>query len=199
MLGISAGEFLVILLVAAVVLGPKNIAQALHAVQRAVRRFRQWSAKMRAESRVDISTIGISEEDLAAIRSFSAQQYDPRRMVQDAVREEMRAWLDATSGGNAAAGAGGGSESSSASGSIRELGEPDLTGEPNSADKPDTASAPVPAGKPDPSGGPRPTARLDAADKPDPAGRLDAPDAPASPTRAATRRPDHPNKETSHD
>lgn len=36
MLGVSGGEFLVLLVIGALVLGPKNIAEALHAMHRGI-------------------------------------------------------------------------------------------------------------------------------------------------------------------
>ncbi|WP_124039992.1 twin-arginine translocase TatA/TatE family subunit [Neoactinobaculum massilliense] len=94
MLGISGGEFLVILVVAAAVLGPKNVAQALRAMKQALAAFRRWSARLRQETTVDLG--GLSSEELAGLRklaSLDLSSLSPKNIVRDTVREEMNAWL----------------------------------------------------------------------------------------------------------
>ena len=106
MLGISGGEFLVLLVVGALVLGPKNIAEALRAMRKAIEALRQWSAGMRAGADGEL---GVAEKEVAALANLDLRQLDPRRIVREAVRDEMEAWM-------AMAGAGGAGPSSSEKG-----------------------------------------------------------------------------------
>lgn len=106
MLGISGGEFLVLLVVGALVLGPKNIAEALRAMRKAIEAWRQWSAGMRAGADGEL---GVAEKEVAALAKLDLRQLDPRRIVREAVRDEMEAWM-------AMAGAGGAGPSSSEKG-----------------------------------------------------------------------------------
>lgn len=91
MFGISGGEFLVLLVVGALVLGPRNIAQALRAVRNAIESVRDWSSRLRAES--NEGELGLTEADIATLKSLDLRQLDPRRIVREAVREEMDAWM----------------------------------------------------------------------------------------------------------
>ncbi|MCI1964055.1 MAG: hypothetical protein LKJ57_05565 [Ancrocorticia sp.] len=93
---ISGGEFLVLVVVAALVLGPKNVAQALHGFKKLVASARSWSAKLRAETAVDLGGLGISPHDAEALKNFDLSQYDPRQIVRQAVQEEMAAWMAST-------------------------------------------------------------------------------------------------------
>ena len=106
MLGISGGEFLVLLVVGALVLGPKNIAEALRAMRKGIEALRQWSAGMRAGADGEL---GVAEKEVAALANLDLRQLDPRRIVREAVRDEMEAWM-------AMAGAGGAGTSSSEKG-----------------------------------------------------------------------------------
>ena len=106
MRGISGGEFLVLLVVGALVLGPKNIAEALRAMRKGIEALRQWSAGMRAGADGEL---GVAEKEVAALANLDLRQLDPRRIVREAVRDEMEAWM-------AMAGAGGAGTSSSEKG-----------------------------------------------------------------------------------
>ena len=106
MLGISGGEFLVLLVVGALVLGPKNIAEALRAMRKGIEALRRWSAGMRAGADGEL---GVAEKEVAALANLDLRQLDPRRIVREAVRDEMEAWM-------AMAGAGGAGPSSSEKG-----------------------------------------------------------------------------------
>lgn len=106
MLGISGGEFLVLLVVGALVLGPKNIAEALRAMRKGIEALRQWSAGMRAGADGEL---GVAEKEVAALANLDLRQLDPRRIVREAVRDEMEEWM-------AMAGAGGAGPSSSEKG-----------------------------------------------------------------------------------
>lgn len=98
MFGISGGELFVLLIIAALVMGPKNVAQALHGLRYLLEMVRGWSAKLRTETSVDLSILGIDASDVEKIKNFNLSQYDPRQMVREAVQEEMNAWIAATSG-----------------------------------------------------------------------------------------------------
>lgn len=102
MLGISGGEFLVLLVVGALVLGPKNIAEALRAMRKGVDALRQWSAGMRAGADGEF---GVAEKEIAALANLDIRQLDPRRIVREAVRDEMEAWMSMAGPGGAGAGA----------------------------------------------------------------------------------------------
>lgn len=52
---------------------------------------------MREQHTVDIGSLGVTQEDLDTLRQLNGGELDPRRIVQQAVREEMHAWLDASS------------------------------------------------------------------------------------------------------
>ncbi|MBM7825569.1 sec-independent protein translocase protein TatB [Arcanobacterium pluranimalium] len=85
--GISGTEFVVILLVALLVLGPKSIAQFLHVFKNGVTKAKQFSARLREESRAEnyVPSIDLSEFDVRGL--------DPRQIIRDAVQEEMQAWM----------------------------------------------------------------------------------------------------------
>ena len=98
MFGISGGELFVLLIIAALIMGPKNVAQALQGLRKLLEWVREWSAKLRTETAVDLSVLGIDASDVEKIKNFNLSQYDPRQMVREAVQEEMNAWIAATSG-----------------------------------------------------------------------------------------------------
>lgn len=98
MFGFSGGELLVLLVVAAFIMGPKNVAQALQGLKDLLRWIREWSAKLRSETAVDLSALGLDADDVEKIKNLNLSQYDPRQMVREAVQEEMNAWIAATSG-----------------------------------------------------------------------------------------------------
>ncbi len=102
MFGFSGGELLVVLVVAALVMGPKNVAQALHGLRKLLNLVREWSAKLRQETAFDLSSLGIDPADVEKLKNLDLSQYDPRQMVREAVQEEMTAWIAATNGAAAA-------------------------------------------------------------------------------------------------
>lgn len=102
MFGFSGGELLVVLVVAALVMGPKNVAQALYGLRKLLDVIRQWSAKLRQDSAFDLSSLGINPADVEKLKNLDLSQYDPRQMVREAVQEEMNAWIAATNGAAAA-------------------------------------------------------------------------------------------------
>lgn len=101
MFGISGAEFLVLLVVAVIFLGPKHAAQAVSAIRKGIGYIRNYSAQLREQmaanrTKVALEDLGISAEDLAALRELRAStgSLDPRAYVRKAVSEEMNAWLD---------------------------------------------------------------------------------------------------------
>ena len=102
MFGFSGGELLGVLVVAALVMGPKNVAQALYGLRKLLDMVREWSAKLRQETAFDLSSLGIDPADVEKLKNLDLSQYDPRQMVREAVQEEMNAWIAATNGAAAA-------------------------------------------------------------------------------------------------
>ena len=98
MFGISGGELFVLLIVAALIMGPKNVAQVLHGLRKLLETLRKWSAQLRNEASMDLSAFGLGPDEAARFKDFDLRQYDPRQMVKEAVQEEMNAWLAATTG-----------------------------------------------------------------------------------------------------
>ena len=97
MLGINGAEFLVILLVAALVVGPEGVVQALKTFKSVIATLKGWSARLREETRHDMSDVTLPGIDWSNI---DLREYDPREMVRQAVREEMEEWMKAGSPGN---------------------------------------------------------------------------------------------------
>lgn len=94
MFGIDGAEFLIILVLAALLLGPKSVAQALHGLRTLLAAFRNWSARLRAETLSD--SAGLTEQDiknLQMLRDFDLSKYSPKQMVREAVQEELNEWM----------------------------------------------------------------------------------------------------------
>lgn len=94
MFGINGAEFLVILVVAALVVGPTGVVQALRTFRSVIATVRGWSAKLREETRRDMTDVDLPGFDWSSI---DLREYDPREMVRQAVREEMEEWMKAGS------------------------------------------------------------------------------------------------------
>lgn len=94
MFGINGAEFLVILVVAALVVGPTGVVQALRTFRSVIATVRGWSAKLREETRRDMTDVDLPGFDWSSI---DLREYDPREMVRQAVREEMDEWMKAGS------------------------------------------------------------------------------------------------------
>ena len=75
-------------------------------MRKGIEALRQWSAGMRAGADGEL---GVAEKEVAALAKLDLRQLDPRRIVREAVRDEMEAWM-------AMAGAGGAGPSSSEKG-----------------------------------------------------------------------------------
>ncbi|MDR2380206.1 MAG: hypothetical protein LBE08_03370 [Bifidobacteriaceae bacterium] len=90
--GISGSEFLVLVILIVLVSGTKGVTQTMALLKKGLSSFREWNARLRQDSNLGAvaANLNISPETL------DLRQYDPRRMVRDAVREEMDAWLKQT-------------------------------------------------------------------------------------------------------
>ena len=83
MFGISAPEFIVLLAVAAVVLGPERMPQYAQQLGRLVRELRRMAQGASQQVR---SEMGPEFDDIDW-RKFDPRQYDPRRIVRDALSD----------------------------------------------------------------------------------------------------------------
>lgn len=86
--GISGSELLLILVVGVIILGPRHAAQGLMWFKRAIDWMRAWSARLREETKATKDGVKIDLSD------FDPRQYDPRRMIKEAVAEEMELWME---------------------------------------------------------------------------------------------------------
>jgi sec-independent protein translocase protein TatB len=98
--GINTGEFLVLVVVAALLIGPKSLVQLMDLFKRGLAWLRSWSGRLREETARG-EHAGLAQLDLSGL---DLSEYDPRALVRQAVREEMEAWSKATSGLAAPAG-----------------------------------------------------------------------------------------------
>lgn len=88
--GLSGSELIIILVVAVLVVGPKGVAQAMSAFRKTVAKAKEFSARLREETAVDLSGTAIPKMDLSG---FDLRGLDPRVMIREAVAEEMDAWM----------------------------------------------------------------------------------------------------------
>ena len=86
--GISGSELLLILVVGVIVIGPKHAAQALLWFKGVIEWLREWSARLREEANFTKSGLNVD------LRNFDPREYDPRKMIKDAVAEEMQLWME---------------------------------------------------------------------------------------------------------
>lgn len=88
MFGISGGELLVILVVIMIVVGPSRLPEVTATVAKWVKRARVQLTKIRQNLDDEVG------EDLRDIdlTKLDPRQYDPRRMIREAVAEEMDEW-----------------------------------------------------------------------------------------------------------
>ena len=83
MFGISAPEFIVLLAVAAVVLGPERMPQYAQQLGRLIRELRRMAQGASQQVR---SEMGPEFDDIDW-RKLDPRQYDPRRIVRDALTD----------------------------------------------------------------------------------------------------------------
>lgn len=86
--GISGSELLLILVVGVIVIGPKHAAQALLWFKGVIEWMRAWSARLREEANFTKSGLNVD------LKNFDPREYDPRKMIKDAVAEEMQLWME---------------------------------------------------------------------------------------------------------
>lgn len=83
MFGINPQEFLVLLVVAAVVLGPERLPQYAQQLARLVRELRRMAQGATEQVRQELG----SEFDDVDWRKLDPRQYDPRRIVREALAD----------------------------------------------------------------------------------------------------------------
>jgi sec-independent protein translocase protein TatB len=81
--GISGSEFLVLLVVAAVVLGPERLPQYAQQLARLVRELRRMAQGASEQMRSELGP----EFDEIDWRKLDPRQYDPRRIVREALSD----------------------------------------------------------------------------------------------------------------
>ena len=122
MFGINGQELLIILVVALVVIGPERLPRYAETLGRLVREGRKMALGLREQVREEIGP----EFDDVDWRKLDPRQYDPRRIVKEALADTFEDVVptkktSATPAAAAGAGAGGGAKSVEASAG------PDLT------------------------------------------------------------------------
>ncbi len=83
MFGISGPEFIVLLAVAAIVLGPERLPQYTQQLARFVRQMRVMAAGATQQVRAELGP----EFDDVDWRKLDPRQYDPRRIVREALAD----------------------------------------------------------------------------------------------------------------
>jgi sec-independent protein translocase protein TatB len=83
--GISSGEFFVLLVVAAVVLGPERLPQYAQQLARLIRELRKLAAGATEQVRAELGP----EFDEVDWRKLDPRQYDPRRIVREALADTL--------------------------------------------------------------------------------------------------------------
>lgn len=87
MFGISGSEFLVIILVAVVVVGPQRLPEYTRKLTQMVRQFRVFLDNARSQIAEEVGP-EMADLDLS---SLDPRQYDPRKIVRDALGEDIDA------------------------------------------------------------------------------------------------------------
>lgn len=85
MFGISSGEFLVLLVVAAIVLGPERLPQYAQQLARLIRELRRMAQGATEQVRAELGP----EFDEVEWRKLDPRQYDPRRIVREALSDTI--------------------------------------------------------------------------------------------------------------
>jgi sec-independent protein translocase protein TatB len=83
--GISSGEFVVLLVVAAVVLGPERLPRYAQQLARLIRELRRMAQGATEQVRAELGP----EFDEVDWRKLDPRQYDPRRIVREALSESL--------------------------------------------------------------------------------------------------------------
>lgn len=77
-LGIGGWEFIILVLVFVLIVGPQRLPEYTRSIIRLVRQARQWVESSRETVE---NEMGIAVEDL---KKYDPRQYDPRRIIRDA-------------------------------------------------------------------------------------------------------------------
>ena len=85
MLGINGSEFLVLLAVAVVVLGPERLPQYTQQLTRLIRELRRMAQGAQEKVREELGP----DFDDVDWRKLDPRQYDPRRIVRDALADAV--------------------------------------------------------------------------------------------------------------
>ena len=85
MFGINGSEFIVLLVVAAVVLGPERLPQYAQQLARVVRELRRMAQGASEQMREELGP----EFDEIDWRKLDPRQYDPRRIVREALSDAV--------------------------------------------------------------------------------------------------------------
>jgi sec-independent protein translocase protein TatB len=83
--GISSGEFLVLVVVAAIVLGPERLPQYAQQLARLVKELRRMAQGATEQVRAELGP----DFDEMDWRKLDPRQYDPRRIVREALAETI--------------------------------------------------------------------------------------------------------------
>ena len=111
MFGINGSEFLILLVIAVIVVGPERLPSYAEQLAGWVRQLREFAGTARERVAAELGE-EVSEVDWA---SLDPRRYDPRRIVRDALMEDLAPPVSLskpsgrtyTSGGDAAAAASG--------------------------------------------------------------------------------------------
>ncbi|MGZ2225329.1 Sec-independent protein translocase TatB [Glutamicibacter nicotianae] len=83
--GINGNEFIVLAILAAVLLGPEKLPDYARKTATLIRQLRRLAADAEEQLREDL---GDEFEDLD-LKRLDLRQYDPRRIISDALRENL--------------------------------------------------------------------------------------------------------------
>lgn len=83
MWNISGGEFLILAFIALVLIGPERLPQYAEQLGRLVRTIKEMMTGARTTLKEELG------DDYAELAKFDPRQYDPRRIVRDAMLEDV--------------------------------------------------------------------------------------------------------------
>ncbi len=83
MLNISGGEFIILAFLALVLIGPERLPQYAQQLARLVKTLREMMSGARTTLQEELG------EDYAELAKFDPRQYDPRRIVREALLEDV--------------------------------------------------------------------------------------------------------------
>lgn len=92
--GINGAEFVVLIIVTVLILGPARTARALVWLQQGIKKIQAWSASIREDAhKLQEEDENFARDMREAFAGLDPSSLDPRAMIKDAVAEEMNAWL----------------------------------------------------------------------------------------------------------